>query len=165
MARQQQGKRVGLNISQDHKAIYKEIETTIYRKKLTSRDGELKLKRIRSKWYHLWGRVHAKCSRGLSKNKYGHTHEGDRWLPIRQFAIMSGADTKLQSACRDCDHKYRVEGRAAENSAKFEGKSETEIRAMYTSDYPDANGLKKCSRAYSGGCLGGNNCNKSTPRW
>jgi hypothetical protein len=143
---QQQGKRVGLNISAQHQVIYREIETTIFQQNPKDRNNEPKLKKV-------GGVVKAKCSRGLSKNKYNHTHKGDRWLPIRDFAIALGSDTKLQAACRVCDHNYRVLGRSNANRSKFEGKSAAEIRAMYRKNYPGAGGKKTCSRAYSGGCL------------
>ncbi len=143
---QQKEKRVGLNISEQHEKIYGEIETVLFKQNLTDRNNEPKLKKIN-------GMVKAKCSRGLSKNKYNHTHAGDRWLPIREFAISLGSDTKLQAACRVCDHNYRVLGRSKANRTKFEGKTPAQIRAMYRKDYPDAKGMKTCSREYSGGCV------------
>jgi len=143
---QQEGKRVGLNISEQHQAIYHEIETVLFKQNIVGRGNEPKLKKI-------GGVVKAKCSRGLAKNKYNHTHDGDRWLPIRDFAIALGNDTKLQAACRVCDHNYRVLGRSMANRSKFEGKTSDQIRAMYRKEYPEAKGMKTCSREYSGGCL------------
>jgi hypothetical protein len=39
----------------------------------------------------------------------------------------------------------------ASNRTKFEGKTPAQIRAMYRKDYPDAKGMKTCSRV--DGCL------------
>ena len=145
---QQKEKRVGLNISeQDEKIekIYGEIETVLFKQNLTDRNNEPKLKKI-------GGVVKAKCSRGLSKNKYNLTHAGDRWLPIREFAISLGSDTKLQAACRVCDHNYLVLRRSiASTRTKFEGKTPAQIRAMFRKDYSGAKGMKTCSRG--DGCL------------
>jgi hypothetical protein len=144
--KQQQGKRVGHNISADHKKIYGEIETTIFNAVPKYRDRTPKLRRKN-------GVVLARCGRGLKKNKYGHTHEGDRWIPIRDFAIEFSAETKLQNACRVCDHNYRVLGRSATNREKFKNMTEYQIHATYRKEYPGMNGKKVCSLYYSTGCI------------
>ena len=100
MAKQRKKPELGKIRTADHERIYNEIETTIFKSAPKYRDGSLRLKKIN-------GEVYARCGRGLRKNKYNHTHKGDRWLPIREFAIFEAGVTKLQNACRDCDRNYR----------------------------------------------------------
>ena len=99
MAKQRKNPKLGHNNSADHERIYNEIETTIFKSAPKYRDGSLKLKKIN-------GEVYARCGRGLRSNKLNLTHKGDRWLPIREFAIYEAGVTKLQNACRDCDRNY-----------------------------------------------------------
>jgi|GEM_PF-3055135 len=144
MAQQSKGKKLGHNISADHERIYNEIETTIFKSAPKFRDGSLKLKKKNRK-------VYARCGRGLRKNKYNHTHKGDRWLPIREFAIYEKDATKLQNACRDCDHNYRVNGRSAANRKKYDPMTVSEIHKNYAKEYPAEKGNNDCSR--NTGCL------------
>ena len=98
MAKQQR-KNPKLGSKESMEEAYKEIETTIFKSAPKYKDGSLKLKKIN-------GEVYARCSRGLRPNKFNLTHKDDRWLPIREFSISKVSVTKLQNACRDCDHNY-----------------------------------------------------------
>jgi len=73
------------------------------------------------------------------------THEGERYLPVREFYLMGGGK-KLQGACIICDKKYRA-NRSKCSRDKFKDKTKKEIHDMYVAEYGHTMECSKCKEA------------------
>ena len=128
MKKQRETKNLGINRSRTKEEIYLFIEKKFGKNK--------------------------RCCRTSSKNKFGLGHVGENPLPIRNFAllvnkcifskngkILSCPTIPLQSACIECDKKYR---RSRIETARdiFKNMSDDEIRKYYVSNYGN---VFKCS--------------------
>lgn len=128
MKKQRNTRNLGINRSRTKEDIYLYIEKNYGKKK--------------------------RCSRTSSKNKFGLGHIGKNPLPIRNFAllldkctfsktgkILSCSKIPLQSACIECDRKYR-RGRIEAARSTFKNMSDDAIREYYILNYGP---LFKCS--------------------
>lgn len=131
MTVQRKTKNLGLNRSKDREIIFKHIENVL-------------------------GIKEKKCSM-INLTKYGFKHSGPNPLPIRKFnlsdvniieeKVILGPTTKdgLQPNCISCERKYRA-GRLNRWHKIYDILTSEEIYAAYRKNYPELNGLKRCSR-------------------
>lgn len=128
MKKQRETNNLGINRSRQKEEIYKFIENKFGPQK--------------------------RCSRTLLKNKFALMHEGKNPLPIRNFAllinkcvfsdkgkIISCTKIPLQSACIECDKKYR-RARIEASRNVFKDFSNEDIYLHYIKTYGS---FKKCS--------------------